>query len=305
MIFLILQAVLPLILIALLIWRPGGRVRVIIGAVAVGAYLAAIQLAGLWLDVPWWTAWLWWALLAAALVAAVRRSSPPEGRGRWLALAGWSLLALGSGWLAVTALLGRRPPPAPPVALANPLPAGNVMVVNGGSRELINAHLETLHPRTARQAAHRGQSYGVDLVRLFPSGRHVRGWQPSDPARYAIWGTPVLAPCAGEVVARLDGRPDMPVPRTDPAVMGGNHVILRCGTALVVLAHLRRGSVAVAVAQRVRTGERVGEVGNSGNSDLPHLHVHAQRPGPPGAPWAGDPLPITIDGRYAARGDWL
>jgi hypothetical protein len=47
----------------------------------------------------------------------------------------------------------------------------------------------------------------------------------------------------------------------------------------------------------------VGQVGNSGNSHEPHLHVHAQRPAQRGALLSGDPLPIHFDGRYLARND--
>ncbi|MBU7598444.1 M23 family metallopeptidase [Streptomyces sp. P38-E01] len=41
-----------------------------------------------------------------------------------------------------------------------------------------------------------------------------------------------------------------------------------------VLAHLRRGSLRVAVGDRVAEGQRLGECGNSGNSSDPHLHFH-------------------------------
>jgi hypothetical protein len=50
-------------------------------------------------------------------------------------------------------------------------------------------------------------------------------------------------------------------------------------------------------------GNWLGSVGNSGNTGEPHLHVHAQRPGPASAPYAGDPLPILFGGRYPVRDD--
>ena len=48
---------------------------------------------------------------------------------------------------------------------------------------------------------------------------------------------------------------------------------------------------------------KLGEVGNSGNSDEPHLHVHAQRPGRPWDLFTADPLPVRFDGRYLVRND--
>jgi hypothetical protein len=41
----------------------------------------------------------------------------------------------------------------------------------------------------------------------------------------------------------------------------------------------------------------------SANSDEPHLHIHAQRPGHLWDPFIGDPLPMRVDGRYLVRND--
>lgn len=97
----------------------------------------------------------------------------------------------------------------------------------------------------------------------------------------------------------------MPVPVADERVMAGNHVVLQCGEVQVLLAHMRQGSVAVREGQLVETGQKLGEVGNSGNTATPHLHIHAQRPGSAEAPFDADPLPLRIEGRYLVRGDRL
>jgi murein DD-endopeptidase MepM/ murein hydrolase activator NlpD len=47
----------------------------------------------------------------------------------------------------------------------------------------------------------------------------------------------------------------------------------------VVLAHLRLGTVSVTAGDVVRVGQLLGEVGNSGRSTEPHLHIHAERDG--------------------------
>jgi hypothetical protein len=45
----------------------------------------------------------------------------------------------------------------------------------------------------------------------------------------------------------------------------------------------------------------LGEVGNSGNSEEPHLHIQAQTPGTAEMPFGGVPIPITIGGVFATR----
>lgn len=88
---------------------------------------------------------------------------------------------------------------------------------------------------------------------------------------------------------------------TDREHMAGNHVILRCAGVDVLLGHLRPGSIGVSVGDRLQTGAVIAEVGNTGNSEEPHLHVHAQTPGTTEAPMAGEPLPVRFDGRYLVR----
>ncbi|WP_210183628.1 peptidoglycan DD-metalloendopeptidase family protein [Microvirga guangxiensis] len=79
--------------------------------------------------------------------------------------------------------------------------------------------------------------------------------------------------------------------------------ILRCGGFVVLLAHMRAGSVRLKPGDDIKTGDEIGAVGNSGNTGEPHLHIHAQRPGPADAPLSGDGVPIRFGGRFTARND--
>ena len=212
------------------------------------------------------------------------------------------MLALVTSVILLLAEAGRQPPPGTIVDLRFPLADGVYYVAAGGGTQLINSHLATLTAERFR--AFRGQSYGVDLLKLGPFGLRARGLLPRDNAQYAIYRDRVFAPCAGVVVRAEDGAPDMPPPQPDRSRMPGNYVLLECASVHVLLAHFTPGSVGVQADQHVDTDTVVGLAGNSGNSNEPHLHIHAQRPAASAdAPFTGDPLPIRFDGRYLVRND--
>jgi hypothetical protein len=302
---LISQLVVPVSLIA---WLAFGRQtknpRSFAVAALVTTYVLAIGIAGLWLVLPWWLPFAYgaaivWTIARQLCGGDLRPQRPLAASGFMVTLVTGAIAVLLFG-VVVLALAGRRPP-GDAVDLVFPLRSGTYLVVNGGSQTLINAHLGTLGGE--RFAPYRGQSYGVDLVRINRFGLRVPGLLPADPTAYSIYGDPVRPPCRGRVVLAEDGAADMRPPQSDRAHMAGNHVILECGPVWIVLGHLQRGSVAVHAGEIVELGHVVGLVGNSGNTGEPHLHVHAQRPGSVIAPLSGEPVPIRLGGRYLVRND--
>ncbi|MGQ0622686.1 MAG: peptidoglycan DD-metalloendopeptidase family protein [Panacagrimonas sp.] len=304
-----LQFALPLILIA---WIGIAPLRSLLGfgvqVVATALGLFALALTGVWILPPWWAPYAFAGLLLLAIAVGLRRRRPyvsviPSGLGAWTATA----LYLALGGIAVgqasMGLAGRNPPPARMVELAFPLAGATYLIVNGGSELSVNGHMKTLDAAVPRFRVWRGQSYGIDVVKVDRFGLRANGLRPSEPSAYRVYGAEVFAPCTGEIVSATDGLPDMQVPETDRDNMAGNHVILRCGDANVLLGHFRPGSLEVVTGARVNIGDRLAAVGNSGNSDEPHLHIHAQTPGTVDEPMSGDPLPIRFSGRFLVRND--
>jgi len=83
-------------------------------------------------------------------------------------------------------------------------------------------------------------------------------------------------------------------------------VILSCDGFEIVLAHMRRNSVTVAIGDKVAVGSKLGQVSNSGASTEPHLHIHAQRsPKDSDSMISGEPLALRIEERFLVRGDRL
>jgi murein DD-endopeptidase MepM/ murein hydrolase activator NlpD len=293
------QVGLPLVLIFCNAVIPAAsRAGLLIRSSAIALGLVYLALAGVWLFPPWWTPWLLGALHLGGTVIAARRLRQGRRRAVIGAEVAAGLIALVGAGLALAPVIQGRNPPVVAIDLATPLGPGRYLVVSGGARAAINAHFMTL---ADRHAATRGQSYAVDIIGIDRWGLHADGIGPADPTAYHIYGADILAPCAGTVAFARDGLPDMPVPQMDRDNLAGNHVLLACGDVIVVLAHMRPGSVRVATGEAVIVGQPLGQVGNSGNTGEPHLHLHVQRAGTPAAPLSGEPLWFTIQGRFAVR----
>ena len=308
----LLQVVLP---VALLVWLArspaSGRAVYALHAGATAIILLALSLVAMWAMPPWWLPWVYalslltivaWQITTGKVQASAPRSMAWTGSAALIAL---GVLAVCGGYAATRAVQGRQLPGVEVVDIAAPFGPGTYMVAHGGSTEMVNAHLHTLDPSVERFRPWRGQSRALDFFKVTPLGLRTDGWRPVDPARYETFGAKVVAPCAGTVALAQDGLPDMPVPVMDSENKLGNFVAIDCGGFAVFLAHLRKGSVLVTTGQEVAVGDPLGEVGNSGNSSEPHLHIHAQRGIPEEAPAGGGPLGLTIDGRFLVRNDRL
>jgi murein DD-endopeptidase MepM/ murein hydrolase activator NlpD len=104
---------------------------------------------------------------------------------------------------------------------------------------------------------------------------------PSDVHSYPCYGADVLAVADSTVVDTLDDLNDqtpghLPDRKTiNMENVEGNHVVLDLGDGVFAFyAHLQKGSVVVAVGNRVKRGQVLGKLGNTGNTSGPHLHFH-------------------------------
>jgi Peptidase family M23 len=302
----LIQSLLPVVLVAwLAIFPPRSLVSFWVQSIAIGMTIVALSFVGIWTFPPWWVVYAFVGLWAATVIGGLarRRSSTwwPRGVIAWIVLFGFGALGLYSAnetriAYAATAILPERT-----INLASPVGPGTYLVANGGAALSVNAHAELLDQSVPAHRLYWGTAHGVDLVALDRWGLRVNGVMPADPHRYVIFGRAVIAPCAGEVIVAVDGLPDMPVPQVDRDHLAGNHIILRCADADILLGHFHKGSVRVQGGQRLNIGDPVAQVGNSGNTSEPHLHINAQKPGTPEAPFSGAPIPIRIDGRYLVR----
>jgi hypothetical protein len=122
------------------------------------------------------------------------------------------------------------------------------------------------------------QRFAIDWMQLGPDRRLFHGDKKSN-ADYYDYGAEVVAVADGRVSDLKDGLPENTgsserSSRTitiDNAV--GNYVIVDLGRGRFALyAHLQPGSLTVKVGDKVSAGQVLARLGNSGNSDEPHLH---------------------------------
>jgi hypothetical protein len=137
----------------------------------------------------------------------------------------------------------------------------------------------TRHTRAAQPVNGRvwvAQRFAVDWEQQDARGRIYAG--PREKLQsYTIFGKPVFAVADAIVASVTDGLPEQ-TPGKFPSDISldaadGNSVILDLGDQRYALyAHLQPGSIKVRRGERVKLGQVIGLVGDSGNSIVPHLH---------------------------------
>jgi hypothetical protein len=186
-----------------------------------------------------------------------------------------------------------------PIVIASPLRGSGWGNGNGCCGDFTSPHRNTVLASNGSYVTF--ELFSVDWVRLVNGliytgdGKHNSDW-PS-------YGAPLYAVADGTVVSTVNNKPDIPPFEDNPGLRtpkdySGNDVIIKIATGrYATYAHLQPGSVRVRRGQRVRAGQQIGRLGNSGNTSAPHLHFGIQS----GPTFFDDSLPFEID-HYTLEG---
>jgi murein DD-endopeptidase MepM/ murein hydrolase activator NlpD len=167
---------------------------------------------------------------------------------------------------------------------------------NGPSNTSI--HRRALYP--IGDKARIAQRFAFDFTKLgLPADGKIVHEDPKKNENWYAYGSEVLAVSDAAVSAVKDDVPEnvplaknRAVPITRETI-GGNYVILDLGGGcFAYYAHMQPKSIRVKVGDRVRRGQILGLVGNSGNSDSPHLHFHIAETN---SPLDAEGLPFVFD----------
>jgi murein DD-endopeptidase MepM/ murein hydrolase activator NlpD len=182
----------------------------------------------------------------------------------------------------------------PPLVLSPPLRGGEWLAANGPANA--SGHRRAMIPTSG--AAHIAQRFAIDWVQLRETGQTFTGDQLKN-ENYRCYGAEALAVTDATVASIKDGIPENIPGATSRAVpitletVGGNYVILDLGNGRYAFyAHLQPGSLRVKAGDKVKRGQVLGLVGNSGNSTEPHLHFHVSNGN---SPLGSEGLPYVFE----------
>lgn len=119
------------------------------------------------------------------------------------------------------------------------------------------------------------QRDALDILKVRANSTHSGAGH--DLEDYDGFGEPVLAPGDGVITSATGTLRDEAVGIVKIDHPEGNNLVVDIGAGrYVVLAHLRQDSLQASVGDRVQAGQPIAQVGSSGNTDEPHLHLQIQ-----------------------------
>ena len=151
-----------------------------------------------------------------------------------------------------------------------PLKNGTYLITDGGNSKisrLMNYHYYSLIHRKNR--TNNSMVYATDVVKI---ARSKGKFLPRRNEDYPIFGEKVYCPMPGEVI-KVENNIDNNKPFIGKYPYNtGNTVVIRNGNFYFLLGHLKKGSISVGEGETVQQDDFIGQIGNSGFSERPHLH---------------------------------
>lgn len=179
-----------------------------------------------------------------------------------------------------------------PVSIAPPLDGPNWL--DGNSCCDTTAHRMAANPINGK--IYLAERFAIDYVQLTSDFRLFNG-DPTKLESYPYFGAPIHAVADGKVVAVLDNLPEQVATKAPTGLpldqYAGNHIVQDIGDGNFALyAHLKTGTITVKPGDDLKSGQQIAALGNTGNTDSPHLHFHVMD-GPD--PLASNGLPFVIN----------
>jgi murein DD-endopeptidase MepM/ murein hydrolase activator NlpD len=188
-----------------------------------------------------------------------------------------------------------------PVSIGPPLTGAQWIALNGCCEPGWWPHRSTPGPFSG--AIRNPQRFAIDWKQVNTAGEFYTGDRTRNES-YIDYGAAIIAVADGTVIKTLDtmeantpgilpAKDRLLAPTITVETAEGNHIVLDLGNGVYAFyAHLIKGSLLVKPGDKVKKGQKIARLGNTGNSSVSHLHFHLMD-GP--SPLGSNGIPYVID----------
>ena len=181
------------------------------------------------------------------------------------------------------------------INLSLPFKNGRYIITDGGDGKIssfINYHSKAQIHKSGK--SNTSMRYATDIAKLNKFGVTVKTVLSKENKEYEIFHERVYCPCEATVVEVVNGIDDnIPFSGKYPYNVG-NRVVLKIDNYYIVMGHLEKDSITVKEGERVKSGQQLGIIGNSGLTPRPHLHMQVSEC-KDGQYWQGESIPIFFN----------
>jgi hypothetical protein len=156
-----------------------------------------------------------------------------------------------------------------------PFKNGTYLITDGGNSKisrLMNYHYHSAMHK--KRSTNKSMLYATDIVKI---NRESTKFMPFNNEDYPIFNEKLYSPMEGAIVKVInDIENNKPFSGNYP-YNTGNTVVIKNNKYYLLLGHLTKGSITVNEGDYVYCNAILGEAGNSGMSERPHLHMQLMK----------------------------
>ena len=152
-----------------------------------------------------------------------------------------------------------------------PLKNGRFLITDGGNSKisrLMNYHYYSkIHKKNK---TNRSMLYATDLVKLSNTTKSLLPIHNED---YPIYNDTVYSPMDGIIFKIVNGISDNKPFSGNYPYNSGNTIVIKNNNYYFLLGHLKFNSIEVNEGEKIKRGQKIAKIGNSGWTERPHLHM--------------------------------
>lgn len=161
------------------------------------------------------------------------------------------------------------------VEIEFPFKQGSYLITDGGNSKisrLMNYHFySSVHKKNK---TNKSMLYATDIVKLTDG---LPQFLPTHNIDYPIFNEKIYSPMDGTIAKVVNTIDDNQPFSGNYPYNTGNTIVIKKDNYYFLLGHLKKGSIVVNEGDSIKINTFIGEVGNSGMSERPHLHMQLMK----------------------------